>query len=103
MTSVHCELFPDCMEIGENAHVPVCFKQGCPGRAQRDFAEVFARAVTTLRSESMSDEENAIADMAGFLFAAGVSLGDAEFAAKQLHRQGFRIIRADLQAGSGQL
>ena len=93
MTSVHCELFPGCMEVGENAHIPVCFNQGCPGRANRDFAEVFARAVATTRRDSMTDDENTIADMAAFLFAAGISLGDAEFGAKQLFQQGFRIVR----------
>ena len=94
MTAVHCELFPDCMEVGRNVHTPACFKQGCPGRANRDFAEVFARAVATTRHDAMTDDENDVAEMAAYLFAAGISLGDAEFAAKQLHRQGFRIVRA---------
>ena len=93
MTKVHCELFPGCMEVGQNATIPVCGKHKCPGRAAQEFSAAFVRAVTS-RLDPQSDEDNEIADMQAYLWAAGVCIGDAEFAAKQLYRQGFRIIKA---------
>lgn len=94
MTGVHCELFPGCMELGENATVPICFKAKCPGRAARDFAHAFARGLG-VPPEGQTEEENAIAEMRAYLWAAGICASDAEFAAKQLYRQGFRIIKAN--------
>jgi len=90
MTNIHCELFPGCMELGENATPPVCIKYKCPGRTAREFSEAFARAQSMLPQETPEEEE--IQRMRAYLWASGISAGDAEFAARQLHRQGLRIV-----------
>lgn len=93
MSGVHCELFPGCMALGANATPPTCGRPKCPGRVAQEFSQAFARALTHIpRPET--DEENEIEDMRAYLWAAGIGAGDAEFAAKQLYRQGLRITKA---------
>lgn len=92
-TGAHCELFPACMEMGENATIPACHKPKCPGRAKRDFALAFARGLG-LPPEPQTEEDDTIANMRAFLWAAGINAGDAEFAAKQLYWQGLRIVKS---------
>lgn len=31
VSGVHCEHFPSCMELGQNATIPECDKLDCPG------------------------------------------------------------------------
>lgn len=33
MSEAHCERFPECMEVGENKHIPKCAKADCPGNS----------------------------------------------------------------------
>lgn len=42
MSGVHCERFPDCMELGQNATIPKCGKADCPGN--KSWTGLFASA-----------------------------------------------------------
>lgn len=92
MAGVHCENFPNCMALGENATVPTCHAADCPGALRKKFVEGLAHAMTHVpRPETPEEEE--IENMRAYLWAAGICAGDAAFAAAQLYRQGFRITR----------
>jgi hypothetical protein len=99
MSGVHCELFPECWEIGADASVPICTSRpDCPGVKAQKFSEAFARAVTHM-PRPQTPEEDEIENMRAYLWAAGIGAGDAEFAAQQLYRQGFRIVKVALAEG----
>lgn len=49
MMGVHCERFPECMEVGADRQVPICTKADCPGSLARDRAAAFLKGIAELR------------------------------------------------------
>lgn len=45
MSGVHCQRFPDCMELAGGIEMPRCAKPDCPGNAARIRAINFATAL----------------------------------------------------------
>jgi hypothetical protein len=88
---VHCEKFPDCMVVGDNATMPTCTRQDCPGVQRIQFAAKLGAAMLA-KPEPQTEDENTLEEMRAQLWAAGLDLEESQFIARMLWRNGQRIV-----------